>query len=146
MTERVDEFAVDVWARLIRTQTELLEAVHQALKAAKLPPLSWYDVLLELERSGEQGLRQYEIGREVLLTKHNLSRLIDRMEKVGAVSRADCPEDGRGNVVFITAAGRALRRRMWPVYAGVIQSRFASRLDASELTSLGSILARLRSP
>lgn len=138
------EPAVTAWARLVRINTGVLERVQAALKAAGLPPISWYDVLLELHRVGEAGLRQYEICEEVLLTKHNLSRLIDRLEREGLVERRSCPEDGRGNVVRITPAGSAMLRRMWPVYGRVLHQEIESRLTASELADLTRVLARLR--
>lgn len=138
------ERAVTAWARLVRINTGVLERVQSALKAAGLPPISWYDVLLELHRAGKAGLRQYEICEEVLLTKHNLSRLVDRLEREGLVERQSCPEDGRGNVVRITPAGSDLLRRMWPVYGQVLHQEIESRLSASELADLSRVLARLR--
>src|SRR5215472_11241880 len=80
------EVAVRAWARLTRAQHQALTAVEQALSAAKLPPLAWYDVPLELERAGGS-LRPFELEREMLLAQYNLSRLIDRMEKAGYVER-----------------------------------------------------------
>ena len=71
------------WVLLVRAQQILLGRVETRLKEAGLPPLSWYDVLLELGRDPESDLRQYEIGERVLLNKHNLSRLIDRLESDG---------------------------------------------------------------
>lgn len=137
------EQAVTAWARLVRVQAQLLARVHDALKAAHLPPLAWYDVLLELHRSRDRGLRQYEIGDEVLLPKHNLSRLIDRLEREGLVERIPCPEDGRGNIVRITTLGSALLKRMWPVYGGVIHEQLESTLTASEIAALGKVLHKL---
>lgn len=140
-----DQATIRVWARLLRTQSQLLRSVKGALDAAGQPPLAWYDVLLELHRDRDSGLRQFEIGERVLLPKHNLSRLIDRLQREGLVRRQSCPEDGRGNVVRITDAGEALLRKMWPVYGGAIQDRFGSRLTADEIQVLGEILGKLLS-
>lgn len=137
------EEAVTAWARLVRVQSHLLERIQAALKAAGLPPLAWYDVLLELHRSRQEGLRQYEIGEQVLLSKHNLSRLIDRLEARALVERTACPEDGRGNRVRITAAGSRLLRRMWPVYGGVLAEGLESRLTGEELAVLAELLGKL---
>jgi DNA-binding MarR family transcriptional regulator len=142
-SELPEEQTVTAWARLVRVQAQLLARVHEALKAAHLPPLAWYDVLLELHRSRESGLRQYEIGDEVLLPKHNLSRLIDRLEHEGLVERIPCPEDGRGNIVRITTQGSALLKRMWPVYGGVIHEQLESTLTANEIAALGQVLHKL---
>ena len=134
--------AVTGWARLIRLQRQALESVEARLKAAGFPPLAWYDVLLELDRAPD-GLRQFEIGERILLNKHNLSRLLDRLSGQGLIRREACPEDGRGSVVQITSKGRRLRERMWPEYAAAIEAVFASRLSANEISVLGNTLGKL---
>lgn len=128
------------WVSIIRAQQVLLSKVETALKDAGLPPLSWYDVLLELNRDPNVGLRQYEIGERVLLNKHNLSRLIDRLEVDGLVERQACDVDGRGNLVKITKKGIQLKQAMWPVYAKQIQELIAEPLTATQVQSLGEIM------
>jgi DNA-binding MarR family transcriptional regulator len=139
---KANEEAVAAWARLIRLQKQALDKVEKNLKKAGLPPLAWYDVLLELDRA-DSGLRQYEIGERILLNKHNLSRLLDRLEDKGHLQRKPCAEDGRVSEVRITANGRKLRKQMWPVYAAAIEEAFASRLSAEEVRVFGRTLAKL---
>lgn len=143
MSRRPGRKAVTAWARLLRVQSQMLGEVHAALKAAGLPPLAWYDVLLELYRARDGGLRQYQIGERTLLPKYNLSRLIDRLERDGLVDRLACPEDGRGNLVCITARGTGLLERMWPVYGAVIHECLGTRLTREEVDALATILAKL---
>lgn len=143
MTDMPSEHAVTAWARLQRSSRALLAGVEADLKAAGLPPLAWYDVLLELERAGPEGLRPFRLQERLLLAQYNLSRLLDRMEKGGLVERLPCDDDGRGQVVRIAEAGLSLRRKMWAVYGRSIGERFAGRLGLWELTSLADILAKL---
>lgn len=131
------------WVLLIRAQQVLLDKIETALKEAGLPSLSWYDVLLELSRDPDAGLRQYEIGGRVLLNKHNLSRLIDRLETNGLVKRQACDLDGRGNIVKITKKGMQLKQEMWPVYARAIQELIAEPLTATQVRSLSEIMRAL---
>ena len=135
--------AIVAWARLVRACNRLLEAVEGALKAAKLPPLSWYDVLYELYQAREEGLRQFEIGARTLMSKYNLSRLLDRLEGEGLVRRRACREDGRGNLVHITQSGIELLREMWPVYALVLEAELEAVLSPREVSTLGRILGKL---
>jgi DNA-binding MarR family transcriptional regulator len=143
MAKPLPEETVTAWARLIRTQRVLLERVEADLKAAGLPPLGWYDVLLEVNRPAGGRIRQYEIGEQVLLSKYNVSRLIDRLEAERLVRRTACEEDGRGSVVEITPAGKALLRRMWPVYARAIERHFARRLTETDTGKLAELMAKL---
>lgn len=146
MEEAPSETAIAAWARLLRAQQSALDGVQQDLKKSGLPPLAWYDVLLELGRENRRGkgLRQRDLQAEMLLTSYNLSRLIDRMEAEGLVRREPCADDGRGALVVVTDKGRALKRRMWPIYAKAIATRFSGRFAESELAMLAEFLGRLK--
>ena len=143
MPGKPSETVERAWARLMRAQRIALASVERALKSAGLPPLAWYDALLELERAGAQGLRPFELERAMLLEQYNLSRLLDRIEKAGYLERRACADDGRGHVVVITPAGKAMRRRMWPVYAAAIQEAFGRRLSEQQAKNLDALLGAL---
>jgi DNA-binding MarR family transcriptional regulator len=134
---------VTAWAGLMRAQRGLLAAVESDLKAARLPPLGWYDVLLELRRA-DGGLRPLELEERLLLAQHNVSRLIDRLEVAGLAARCPCSTDGRGQMVVVTEAGRDLLARMWPVYRAAIGRHVGARLSEAEADALASLLAKLR--
>jgi DNA-binding MarR family transcriptional regulator len=146
MPDRPSETVQRAWARLIKAQRTALGSVEHALKSAGLPPLAWYDALLELERAGARGLRPFELERAMLLEQYNLSRLLDRLEKAGYVERRACADDGRGHVVAITPAGKAMRRRMWAVYAAAIQEAFGRRLSEQQAKNLDALLGTLITP
>src|SRR5215831_3083808 len=143
MTTTPSKTAIEVWARFIRVEQQLLEKVEADLKAAGLPPLVWYDVLLELVRVPGGRLRHRDLHGRMLLAKYNLSRLIDRMSDHGLVARAPVEDDARGAFIGITEAGRRLQKRIWPVYRRAIAKHFATCLDANDLAQLVNILAKL---
>jgi DNA-binding MarR family transcriptional regulator len=129
------------WALLLTAHATLVERVEAALAAADLPPLSWYDVLWELEKA-EGRLRMVELARRVVLTKSNLSRLADRLEDARLVERRAAPDDGRGYDLVLTRAGRAMRRKVWPVYEAQIKALFAAHVTVEEARIIGDALAR----
>jgi DNA-binding MarR family transcriptional regulator len=137
------ETVMRAWARLTKAQRMALAAIERALKSAKLPPLAWYDALLELERAGDKGLRPYELEREMLLAQYNLSRLLDRIEQAGYVERRPCDDDGRGHVIVITAAGKETRKCMWAVYQPAIQRAVGDHLSAAQVRTLDALLGEL---
>jgi DNA-binding MarR family transcriptional regulator len=143
MSQIPSKTVVRAWARLMKSQRLALASIEQALKAAGLPPLDWYDVLLELERAGANGLRPFELERAMLLAQYNLSRLIDRIERAGYVERRAYEEDGRGQLIVITDAGKAIRRKMWPVYARAIETAVGQYLSGAEADALDSLLGKL---
>jgi DNA-binding MarR family transcriptional regulator len=143
MSTKPTDATVRAWTCLLRAHHAALGRVEADLKAADLPPLAWYDVLLELDRTGTAGLRPFELERRLLLPQYALSRLLDRIAAAGYLERRPCAQDGRGHLLVITRSGRTLRRRMWPVYASAIERAVGTRLTDGEAAHLADLLAKL---
>jgi DNA-binding MarR family transcriptional regulator len=141
MTANPSSTVIRAWTRLARAQQLAAGAIERRLKKAGFPPLAWHDALAELERAGEAGLRPFELERELMLSQCNLSRLVDRLESQRYIERRSCHDDGRGHVIAITAAGRAIRRRMWAVYGPAIQRVMGAHLSSGQAAALDSALA-----
>jgi len=131
------------WVRLVRAHQTALADVEAALKHAGYPALIWYDVLLELERAGDEGLRPYELEQALMLRQYGVSRLVERMEKSGVLNREKSPEDGRGLRLTISTAGKDLRQRMWSVYGPAIEEAVGSKLETGQAHTLSELLGRL---
>jgi DNA-binding MarR family transcriptional regulator len=139
---RPSKSAILAWARLERAHRAAVGTVEAQLAKAGLPDLAWYDVLLELERAGKEGLRSFQLQAALLFQQYNLSRLIDRLAAAGHVAKSPSPEDGRGLVLTITASGQALRQRMWPVYAAAIEEALGRHFSDAEARQLAEFLGR----
>lgn len=137
------DLTVATWANLIRAHRVALLAVENRLKAADLPPLAWYDALLELERGEGGPLRPFELEQAMLLSQSNVSRLVDRLEEAGYLEKRQCPMDGRGTFLSITASGKAMRRRMWTVYAAAIEDAVGAKLSKGEARTAAALLRKL---
>lgn len=145
MSETIpSEAVIWAWTRLVAVQQRVLAAVEGELAAAGLPPLGWYDALLELRREGEAGLRPMALQERLLVSQPNVSRLLDRLARAGLIERRPCPDDRRGQLAAITPAGRELLARMWPVYRAAIQRHVGQRIGTDEdALLLGGLLDRL---
>lgn len=131
------------WANLIRTGTNVLQRVEDDLKKQGHPPVSWYDVLWELDKAPDGVLQQSEVQARVLLAQYNFVRLLDRLERAGLIRRVPCKIDGRSNVLHLTQAGRDLRRQMWPAYDEAIAAHVGRHLERAEAAVLAQLLAKL---
>jgi len=131
------------WALMLTAHAVLLAAMEQRLKDAELPGLEWYDVLWALEQAPDHRLRMGALAERLLLTRFNVTRLVDRLEKEGLVSRQRSKQDGRGADAVLTAKGRALRAKMWPVYRGAIEATFNRHLTAGQHQALQGMLEHL---
>lgn len=130
------------WAVFLSAHATLVERIEAALSAAGLSGLAWYDVLWALEKSDGR-LRMHELARRVVLSRSNLSRLADRLEGAGLVKREKAAGDGRGYELVLTKPGKAVRKKMWPVYEAQIQQLFSNHLTTEEARVIGEGLGRM---
>ncbi len=143
VTEAVPEVHLKAWAALLGAHAAVVDAVEAALDGAGLPGLAWYDVLWALRSSPGMRLRMGELAGHVTLSRGGLTRLVDRIEAAGLLRREACATDRRGCDAVLTPAGRAMLRRMWPVYAGVLRQTVVGRMSDDEATHLAAVLGRL---
>lgn len=130
------------WEALLRVHTELTERLNEELTSERDIPLTWYDVLIQLqERDGQA--RMQDLARSILFSKSGLTRLIDRMEKAGVVERRACPEDGRGTLAVITTAGRRVLAQARPVHHRGIEQHFARYLTDAEANAVASAFDKI---
>jgi DNA-binding MarR family transcriptional regulator len=135
--------AVEAWIALNRAQRYVFEAIEAELKSAGLPPLAWYDVLLELWREPGGRLRQGDLEHRMLFPQYGISRLVDRLEREKLVRRERCEDDGRAYWVAISDKGLALRQRMSPLYAAAIQRHLGEKLSDQEAARIAEGLRKL---
>lgn len=100
-------------------------------------------MLLTLKEAPDHHLRLNELAGHVLLSRSNLTRLVDRLEKAGFLHREPCPDDRRGTFAVLSQAGLAIQEEMWVVYAKAIASHFACHLEDEEVEVLQRVLQRL---
>ncbi len=134
----------EAWRALITAYAAAVEGIERGLLEAGLPPLSWYDVLLELSAVPGCRLRMHELASAVVLSRSGLTRLVDRLEKAGLLRRAPDPADGRGSFAVLTDEGAGMRKRMWPVYAKGIAEHFGAYVSDEEAEVLSRALGRVR--
>jgi DNA-binding MarR family transcriptional regulator len=132
-----------VWALFLTAHAVLVEEIEVRLADAALPPLAWYDVLWALERAGDRRLRMRELADMTVISRSNLTRLVDRLESAGLVERERAQEDRRGAFAVVTAAGRNMRKKMWPVYAAAIKELFEDHMAEREAAQMEATLRRI---
>jgi DNA-binding MarR family transcriptional regulator len=105
--------------------------------------MDYYDALWALERAPDQRLRMSELAAQMIASRSNVTRLIDRMENDGLVARERLEEDRRGACAVLTPEGKKLRKKMWAVYGPAIEELFDSQLTKAERTALASAMHKL---
>lgn len=143
MGKSLDSSKGSTWALFLTAHAVLVEKIEERFSAAGMPPFGWYDVLWGLERAEGQRLRMHELADKTVITRSNLTRLVDRLEAAGLVTRERAPEDRRGAFAVLTADGKAMRRKMWPVYSAAIKEFFEDHVTDQEAAEFGEALRRI---
>lgn len=131
------------WRALLEAHASATDVLAAELRDEHDLPLSWYDVLLQLNEAPERRLRMQELAGRVLLSKSGLTRLIDRMERDGLVERSACPSDRRGTFAQLTAAGRHRLRETAPTHLRGVREHVADLFDDDEAATLERLLRRI---
>jgi DNA-binding MarR family transcriptional regulator len=104
---------------------------------------STFDVLATLRRQGAPyRLPPAQLARESMITTSAVAQRLNRLEGLGLVARLPRPEDGRGKLVELTAAGRRLVDWVLPDHLATEEALLAP-LDARERRTLAELLGRL---
>lgn len=130
------------WESLFRTQVTLMRRFQSDDVWRKLT-MREYDVLYNLSRA-PGGLRLRDLNENILMAQSSLSRMVDRLEARGLVSRSVASDDGRGTVVTLTDAGKQLQRETGREHVRTMEHYLGTALDDDELDTLTGILDRLR--
>jgi DNA-binding MarR family transcriptional regulator len=139
----LDALRNSVWRLLITANVKLLDRIGEKFDRADLPSMDWYDVLLALKEAPECGLRLSDLAQKTLVSRSNLTHLVDRLEKAGLLDREHCPSDRRGTYAVLTEAGVAMQQKMSAIYAEGITEYFSSQLDEEELQMMQRVLQRM---
>ncbi|MFC7449151.1 MarR family winged helix-turn-helix transcriptional regulator [Rhodococcus daqingensis] len=137
------ELAADAWEALFRAQVSLMRRFESGDVWDPLGRRE-YDVLFALSRCPEGRARLHELNREILLTQPSLSRMVERLELAGLVSRRPDQHDRRGTVVALTEEGRAVQRSIGRRHAAQIRRHVGTALDREELEELERLTTKLR--
>lgn len=127
---------------IARTSAVLDHQVSQALKAHGLTP-SQYNVLRILRGAGPDGLCRNEVGARLVTQVPDVTRLLDRMEDTGLISRQRGAEDRRYVTTRITRKGLELVAALDAPVQDLLQS-LLGHVSKKNLRALIDALAEVR--
>jgi DNA-binding MarR family transcriptional regulator len=127
------------WRAFLRAHATITRELEAELVAEQRLSLAAYDVLVQLAEAPERRLRMTELADAVLLSRSGVTRLVDRLERAGLVTRCRVADDGRGVAARLTDAGFARLRTAAGTHLAGVHAHFAARLGAEDLAALERI-------
>jgi DNA-binding MarR family transcriptional regulator len=139
----MDDELADTWGALLKVHAALVPRLDRELRDTHGLPLTWYDVLLELNAAPERRLTMGELGSVVAVSRTRVSRVVDELVRAGLVVRQLNPDDGRSAFAALAPAGRAVLRAAAPTYVAAVRREFADHLTARESKAVASALRKV---
>jgi DNA-binding MarR family transcriptional regulator len=132
----------EAFVSIVRTATILKGQVNRMLRAHKLAESS-YNVLRILRGAGAEGRCSHEISEQVISEVPDMTRLIDRLQKLGLCERRRLDGDRRLVRVLITPTGLDLLATLDGAIVDLHKKQFFG-IDTGRLDALLEALAAVR--
>ena len=131
------------WELYFTTTARLTERIEAALKCQAGLSMPEYSVLLMTDRAGEVGIRPSRLAHQVVFSRSRLTHTMKRLESRGLIERRPCEGDGRGGLVSLTQAGKALFDEAALIQRDVIRRLFLDDITSEEIDMLTGLFSRV---
>src|SRR6202161_3247189 len=114
----------EAFLSILRTASELSNSADKSLREFNITQQQ-YNVLRILRGAGAEGLCRNEISARMVASTPDMSRLLDRMEKAGWITRERAEDDRRQVSTYITKSGIELLVMLDPSTRDFVTRLFA---------------------
>ena len=135
--------AEEAFVGLQRTADQMMRRATQFMKSWGISPTQ-YNVLRILRGAGPDGLCCGEISDRMITSDPDITRLLDRIEKLGWIERARSTKDRRVVLAKISKKGLELLKQMDQPIEDFNQEN-SKHMSEKKLRELISLLAEVRS-
>jgi DNA-binding MarR family transcriptional regulator len=134
----------EAWRSLARTHAAVSGRMQEALAAAELPPLAWFEMLAAIAAADSERMKMGDLADALVITRGGLTKLVDRLVKAGLIERTFCETDRRVSYATLLPAGAELLEEMVPVVSAELELAFAARLSEPQADELRATLDTVR--
>lgn len=137
------EIRTQGWRTLAALHALIETNMEKALQGAAGLSVVEYTVLDALDRQDGWHMRMQQLGRATALSPSATTRLVNRLEDRGLLTRILCADDRRGIYTELTAAGSKLLDTARPVHNDSLECSLAEASELPELEPLVTALPQL---
>ena len=102
-----------------------------------------YEILLRLSWEESHRLRIQDLAAQSILTRSGVSRVVERLEKAGLVTREEASEDRRGAYAVLTEAGAERFRAAARAHIAFVRRNFLGLFNEEELKQMSAFWRRV---
>jgi len=125
-----------IWRSYLAGVSRINERLDAELRPFGLD-LGEYEILVNLSEADELEMRMSELAERVRQSRSRLTHTVARMEAKGLVLRKSCPQDRRGVIAVLTAAGLTLLKTAAPHHVSSVRAALVDAVDPDDFEALG---------
>lgn len=133
---------LEAFVGFLAAHAHLVRQINRQLQDAGLITMEVYDILIALECAPEQRVRMTELAELSLLSPSGITRLIDRLERLGYVRRESNAKDRRSTFAVLTPLGQETREQAWPIHRQILVDTWETKLTEDEAMVLTGLMRK----
>lgn len=119
----------------------MIKEIDDYLKNYDLSPTDMNILMLVKHQAEAQGISQVDLGQKLMVTAHNMTRAIQRLERRKLLKKVSYKKDARVNLVTVTSKGSQLLDEIWPGYDKHLHD-LANKVSVEEQKVLAGLLQK----
>jgi DNA-binding MarR family transcriptional regulator len=136
ISDQAVEVRAQGWRRLAALHQLIESRLEKALQSAHELSVVEFTVMDALSRQDGWHMRMAQLGRAAGLSPSASTRLVNRLEDRGLLTRILCADDRRGIYTELTGAGRTALDRARPVHDDALEAALTEAEGTPELADL----------
>ncbi|MEI8094186.1 MAG: MarR family transcriptional regulator [Spirochaetales bacterium] len=143
MNEPFTPLEQDSWGGLLWAHSRMMGFIESDLQEKFQISHPEFEVLLRLGWAQDHRARIQDLAADSVLTRSGVSRLVDRLEKAGYVTKEVAPEDRRGAYAVLSLQGQEHFERALKAHVKIVNSYFLQHFSELELTQMAEFWKRI---
>jgi MarR family 2-MHQ and catechol resistance regulon transcriptional repressor len=131
----------DLVAGVVQLANLFTRRLAPVFERANVTPQQW--AVLSVLASAEAPMSLAAVGREMLVSKQNMTGMIARLEQLGLAERSGDPKDLRSSRVQLTRKGRTLIEKTRPAYEAWLERVGGENVSDRDLAALSRAVNKL---
>jgi DNA-binding MarR family transcriptional regulator len=131
----------DLVAGVVQLANLFTRRLAPVFERANVTPQQW--AVLSVLASAEVPMSLAAVGREMLVSKQNMTGMIARLEQLGLAERSGDPKDLRSSRVQLTRKGRTLIEKTRPAYEAWLERVGGENVSDRDLAALSRAVNKL---
>ncbi len=133
MPDLFNKHEQNAWGGFLGAYARMSRIIEEDLQAHSNLTHVEFEVLLRLSWNENHRMRIQDLAAQSILTRSGVSRVVERLEKAGLVTREEAPEDRRGAYAVLTEAGAERFQTAAQKHAECVRKNFTNKFSKSEL-------------